>query len=168
MKKYVFKPYDPRFPELFRKEKERIGALLKNALAIEHVGSTAVPNLGGKGIIDIAIAVKKEDMDEATQQLQKLGYEFRPSFSTPDRAYFIIYLPDPIEEKRRYHVHLTHPQSEDWKNLIEFRDYLRSHPKAAEEYSKMKENAVLEADQNGDTYRKLKQPMFKKIQEKLK
>ena len=50
VKKYVFKPYSKIFPELFQKEKERISPNLKEALAIEHVGSTAVPGLGGKGI----------------------------------------------------------------------------------------------------------------------
>ncbi len=47
MKKYVFKPYSKIFPELFRAEKERIAAVVKSATAIEHVGSTAIPGLGG-------------------------------------------------------------------------------------------------------------------------
>jgi GrpB-like predicted nucleotidyltransferase (UPF0157 family) len=50
MKKYVFKPYSNIFPALFDKEKERIAPHLKKALAIEHVGSTAIPDLGGKGL----------------------------------------------------------------------------------------------------------------------
>lgn len=99
MKKYTFKPYSKIFPELFLKEKRRIASHIKSILAIEHIGSTSVPNLGGKGIIDIAIAVPKHDMDAVREQLQKLGYEFRPTFSTPDRSYFIIYLPDPEEGK---------------------------------------------------------------------
>src|SRR5258708_39095278 len=98
MKKYVFKPYSKIFPELFEKEKQRILVHVKTALTIEHIGSTAVPDLGGKGIIDIAIAVNKQELDSVSKQLQSLGYEFRPTFSTPDRLYFIIYLPDPEEE----------------------------------------------------------------------
>ncbi len=168
MKKYVFKPYDKNFPELFRKEKVRINSLVKTAVAIEHVGSTAIPDLGGKGIIDIAIAVNKQDMDLVTKQLQILGYEFRPTFSTPDRAYFIIDLADPEEGKRRYHLHLTYFESNDWKNLIEFRDYLRKHPEEAQEYADIKKKAAFEADHDGEKYRKLKEPMFKKISDKLK
>ncbi len=163
MKKYVFKPYSKRFPELFLKEKERISPHLKNALAIEHVGSTAVPNLGGKGIIDIAIAVHKEDMDGASKELQSLGYEFRPSFSTPDRFYLIIYLPDAEEESRRYHIHLTFLESKEWKELIAFRDYLRDHPTVAEEYALLKQEAVQDASGEGAKYRKLKEPLFKKV-----
>lgn len=168
MKKYVFKPYNPIFPELFQQEKERIASLVKSALAIEHVGSTAILDLGGKGIIDIAIAVHQEDMGSVTKELQNLGYEFRPAFSTPDRAYFVIDLPDQAEGIRRYHVHLTYPESDDWKGLIEFRDYLRNHPKEAQEYAELKRKAVLEADQDGKKYRKLKEPMFQKIDQKSK
>lgn len=129
MKKYVFKPYSKIFPELFQKEKKRISPNLKEFLAIEHVGSTAVPGLGGKGIVDIAIAVNKANMESTSKQLQELGYEYRPTFSTPDRFYFIIYLPDPEEESRRYHIHLTYPENNEWKELIGFRDYLRHHQK---------------------------------------
>jgi GrpB-like predicted nucleotidyltransferase (UPF0157 family) len=59
MKKYVFKPYSKNFPELFQKEKERIVSNLNLPLVIEHIGSTAVPGLGGKGIIDIGIATDR-------------------------------------------------------------------------------------------------------------
>ena len=163
MKKYVFRPYDPIFSELFNQEKQRIAPHLHKALAIEHVGSTAVVNLGGKGIIDIAIAVNKDDLEVTSSQLQSLGYEFRPNFSTADRYYLVIYLPDPIEEIRRYHVHLTYPESNEWKGLIGFRDYLRDHPDEAQEYAEMKKRAALEANHDGERYRKMKEPIFKKF-----
>lgn len=167
MQKYVFKPYSKIFPELFEKEKARILSHINEPLAIEHVGSTAVPNLGGKGIIDIAIATTKYELDSVSDQLQRLGYEFRPTFSTPDRLYFIIFLPDPEEKTRRYHIHLTYPENSEWKNFIDFRDYLRGHPEALQEYAELKEKAALEADQNGKEYRKLKEPIFKKIHTKI-
>jgi GrpB-like predicted nucleotidyltransferase (UPF0157 family) len=163
MSKYSFKPYSPLFPSLFVKEKARIAPHFLFPASIEHVGSTAVPGLGGKGIIDIAIAVDKECMEEAKNKLQELGYEFRPSFSTPDRFYFIIYLPDPEEESRRYHVHLTYPENIEWKELIGFRDYLRTHPEAMEEYADIKKQAAKMANQNGDQYRKMKEPILQKI-----
>lgn len=163
MKKYVFKPYSQIFPELFEKEKQRILAHAKTALTIEHIGSTAVPGLGGKGIIDIAIAVDKQELNSVSRQLQSLGYEFRPTFSTPDRLYFIIYLPDSEEENRRYHIHLTYLENSEWKEFIRFRNYLRSHPKEVQEYAEIKRQAALEANHEGERYRKIKEPMFKKI-----
>lgn len=167
MKKYIFKPYNDLFPSLFIKEKERIASQLPQASLIEHVGSTAVPGLGGKGIIDIAIAVDKSVMDSSKTALQELGYEFRPSFSTPDRFYFIIYLPDPEEERRRYHIHLTYPESKEWAELIGFRDYLLNNPEELQKYAELKKKAVLEADQDGEKYRKLKEPMFQKFKKRL-
>ena len=161
--KYVYKPYSKIFPELFQKERARISASLRKALAIEHVGSTAIPGLGGKGIIDIAIAVAKEEMERSSIILQKLGFQFRPSFSTPDRFYFIAYLSDPEEGSRRYHIHLTYPSSKEWKELIGFRDYLLSHPEAVTEYAQIKKQAASEANQIGTQYRKLKEPIFEKV-----
>lgn len=165
MKKYVFKPYSKIFPELFQKEKKRIASHLNMASVIEHVGSTAIPNLGGKGIIDIAIAVNKNDIESTSKLLQNLGYEFRPTFSTSDRFYFIIYLPDSEEENRRYHIHLTYPENNEWKEFIGFRDYLIGHPQELQEYAELKKQAALEANQEGERYRKIKEPMFKKISE---
>jgi GrpB-like predicted nucleotidyltransferase (UPF0157 family) len=163
MKKYVFKPYRKIFPELFEKEKRRILAHVKTALTIEHIGSTAVPGLGGKGIIDIVIAVNKANMELTSRQLQDLGYEYRPTFSTPDRLYFITYLPDPEEESRRYHIHLTYPENTEWKEFIGFRDYLRHHPEKLQEYATLKQQAALEANHEGERYRKIKEPMFEKV-----
>lgn len=162
-KKYTYKPYSNSFPSLFQKEKKRISSSLKMAFAIEHVGSTSIPGLGGKGIIDIAISVSKEDMEHASQILQELGYEYRPNFSTPERFYLIIYLSDPEEGNRRYHIHLTNPSSKEWKELIGFRDYLKTHPEAVEEYAAIKKQAASMANQDGERYRKMKEPIFQKI-----
>jgi len=163
MKKYVFKPYSKIFPELFKKEKERIVSHLNQQLIIEHVGSTAVPGLGGKGIIDIAIAVDKENIESVSKQIQAIGYEFRPFFSTPDRFYFITHHQDPEEGSRRYHVHLTGLASKEWKKLTGFRDFLLSSPENLQEYAELKKKAVGEADQDGEKYRKIKEPMFEKF-----
>lgn len=163
MGKYTFKPYNPIFSELFSKEKARIAPYLSSSASIEHVGSTAVPGLGGKGIIDIAVAVDKSEIEMAKTQLQELKYEFRPAYSMPDRLYFIIYLPDPEEGTRRYHIHLTYPESKEWKELIGFRDFLLSNPDALYEYAELKKKAATEASQDGNTYRKMKEPMFQKF-----
>lgn len=161
MDKYVFKPYSKIFPHLFDKEKERIACCVNTAQAIEHVGSTAVAGLGGKGIIDIAVAVDRRDWESAKRELQSLGYEFRATGSTNDRWFFRMDLPDPEEGRRRYHVHLTYPKSADWNGLIGFRDYLSAHPDEAHRYAEMKKSALIEAGQDGKKYRQLKEPMFR-------
>lgn len=163
MKKYVFKPYRKIFPKLFNNERKRITNSTEVTSEIEHIGSTAVPGLGGKGIIDIVIAVDKGSLETMSKQLQNLGYEFKPNFSTSERLYFIIYLPDPEEESRRYHVHLTYHESNEWKDFIRFRDYLRNHPEEAQIYADMKRQAAIEANHDGEKYRKLKAPIFQRL-----
>jgi len=76
------------------------------------------------------VAIKRERNGNSTElpislnppkQLQDLGYEFCPTFSTPNRLYFNIYLPDPEEEKRRYHIHLTYPENNErsiWAKMV--------------------------------------------------
>ena len=167
-KKYVFKPYSKYFPKLFLQEKTRIlKAIGKTCIDIQHVGSTAIAGLGGKGIIDIAIAVDQKQMQNVSKMLVDLGYEFRKSFSTKDRLYFVIYLPDLEEKKRRYHIHLTFLNSKPWQELIFFRDYLCDHPKEAKRYADLKKYAALKSEGDGKVYKKLKEPMFKKVQNEL-
>lgn len=158
--KYVFKPYSDRFPQLFLAEKKRLLQRIgERCVDIQHVGSTAVPGLGGKGIIDIAIAIDSDDFDAALRQLKALGYEFRESGSTKERLFFRVDLPDD-EGKKRYHVHLTAPESCEWKRLIAFRDYLKKHPESLEKYAELKKKSASEVNGNGILYRKLKEPFF--------
>lgn len=167
MRKYVYKSYSNIFPSLFEKERERILSNVNRKLAIEHVGSTAVPGLGGKGIIDIAIAVDQKEMGLVSKELQALGYEFRQAFSTRERLYFVIYMADREEESRRYHIHLTYPENSEWKEFLEFRDYLRSHPDEMQEYAQLKKQAADEANDEGEKYRKIKEPIIKKIKAQI-
>jgi len=163
-KKYVFKPYTELFPKLFLKEKERLlEAIPLGALDIQHVGSTAVPGLGGKGIIDIALAVKKEDIESVYQKLTDLGYHFHERGSTTERLFFRIDLPDRQEGIRRYHLHVTFLESVEWKSLLAFRDYLRVHPEAVQEYADLKKKISNEVNEDGKLYREKKDPFFQKI-----
>lgn len=166
--KFVFKPYNALFPSLFAEEQKRLASHLPSLVLIEHVGSTAVPGLGGKGIIDIAIAAPAHAWETIKVQLEKLAYKFHPAFSTESRLYFVAYLPDPEEEIRRYHIHLTHEGSTDWQGLLGFRDHLRSHPEEAREYANIKERAVLEAKGDGSIYRDLKNPFLTKNLDRVK
>lgn len=165
--KYVFKPYNKIFPSLFQKEKERILSKATTVKKIEHVGSTAVEGLGGKGIIDIAIAIDQKNIEIIKEQLQFLGYHYRPQYSTVDRLYFISFLPDPEEGERRYHIHVMLEESKEWKDMLYFRDYLRLHPKVLEEYANLKKQASALSNQNGKQYRSIKEPIFEKVRQQI-
>ncbi|MBI2018305.1 GrpB family protein [Candidatus Daviesbacteria bacterium] len=166
MKKYVFKAYNPIFPELFEKEKSRIKKVLGSSDRIEHVGSTAVLGLGGKGIIDIYIATQKNQMKVLSKKLQGLGYEYEPEGGSDERLFHRISLPDPAEEVRTYHVHVTFPESDEWIKAIKLRDYLRTHPQDAQKYAKAKKLAAAKANESRKTYLKIKSPILEEIIEK--
>jgi len=138
-------PYDPRWPDLFRQEKEHLLNCLPNELIkrIEHFGSTAVPGLAAKPIVDILVEVT--DL-EATRTriapvLESQGYEYfwRPSFGDdvpPFYAWFIKRQEG--SGVRTHHIHMVESHFvEHWDRLL-FRDYLIEHPPVAEEYRRLK------------------------------
>jgi GrpB-like predicted nucleotidyltransferase (UPF0157 family)/adenylate kinase family enzyme len=164
VRKYVFKPYLEIFPALFLQEKTRLlSAVGKECYDIQHIGSTAVPGLGGKGIIDMALAVQQRDLEKVSHVLTNLGYIFRESRSVPGRLFFRMDLPDDQEGIRRYHLHVTFLESNEWKTLVAFRDYLRAHPEAVQEYAELKRKSAEEVNEEGALYREKKAPFFKKI-----
>ncbi len=168
MNKYVFKPYDKIFPSLFEMEKSRISNSLKVKYKIEHIGSTAVPGLGGKAIIDIMIAVNRGMMKDALKTLEKIGYVYRPKASNDEKIFLRIDLPDDVEQKRRYHMHLTYLGSSYWKTDRAFRDYLIKNPEFKQKYAKAKQNAAKRANGVKEKYQELKDPVFKEFIHSMK
>jgi GrpB-like predicted nucleotidyltransferase (UPF0157 family) len=146
MNNYVFKPYNDIFPALFEKEKLRLLKFFNKDYRIDHVGSTAIPNLGGKGVIDICIVVPDEERLIVWDALTNAGYELRPNYRPDMNVSHTIVHPDPIDGQRKYQIHIRDPLSEDLIKLILFRDYLRSHPEDVIEYSRVKETAAREAN----------------------
>lgn len=169
--KYIYRPYNPIFPALFAKEKERLQNPLGENIRIEHVGSTAVPGLGGKGVIDLLVIAPKDNWESVSKELEGLGYEYKKKDveTEKERLFFMADLPDPEIGTRIYHIHLSYPDSPEAMRMIKFRDHLRSHPKDAEEYSQIKKSAAEEAqklsskDEMRDTYAKIKENFIKKI-----
>lgn len=106
------------------------------------MGSIAIPNLGGKGILDIAVGVSTSKFAEAKKKLEKAGYEFREKASYPERLFFRIDYPYK-NRKRRIHIHLTKFNGQDWEEMIDFRDYLVKKALGdGEKYRKHKEKFI--------------------------
>jgi len=125
--------YDPNWPTLYEKEKSNILEVIGHkVLAIEHIGSTAVPGLGAKPIIDIMAGVnQKGDADECLLPLQKIGYtDVTPE---PDNSEWSYCLGKGAHSVG-YHLHLVKFPGDRWNRQLFFRDYLRSHPEVAKEY----------------------------------
>jgi len=129
--------YDPNWPILYEKEKKQILEAVGNKiLAIEHIGSTAVPGLGAKPIIDIMAGVRqKTEADECLIPLQKIGYiDVTPEPDNSEWFYCLGKEPHSVG----CHLHLVKFPSNHWKKQLVFRDYLRSHPNVAEKYYGLK------------------------------
>ena len=120
---------------MFLSEKELI---LKNIqgkiIDIEHIGSTAVPDLAAKPIIDMVVLVPAlEDTDEYIKQLEKLGYNYQPKRSSVERCFFIKNTPP------NFHLSLAQPDKYSfWERQKFFRNYLISHPDIAKKYEELK------------------------------
>jgi GrpB-like predicted nucleotidyltransferase (UPF0157 family) len=172
--KYIFRPYNPNFPKLFGAEKGRLQKPLGNEAEIEHIGSTAVPGLGGKGVIDISVAVSKDEWPMISEKLIKLGYEYKKKDEEREnqRLFFMANLPDEEMGTRIYHIHLTYPDSAELTKEIDFRNYLRTHPEAVREYADIKMKAAQAAqkfntkEEMRDTYGKVKEAFIRDILEK--
>ena len=129
-------PYREEWKNLFEIEKKNIEKAIGDYIEdIQHVGSTSIPGMPAKPILDIAIAVK--DFEEARVCIKPLcdrGYTFKGENGIPRRHYFLK------GEPCTHHIHMLEKDSEEWEKLILFRDYLRSNQKTAEEYKKLKRN----------------------------
>ncbi len=111
------------------------GVLGERVLAIEHVGSTSVPGLPAKPILDMVIAVPDfEKALELVPAIESLGFEFRPDEDIPDRHYFRM----KMGEVRTHHLSLAEPGSDHFRKTIAFRDALRADPALARQYAELK------------------------------
>jgi GrpB-like predicted nucleotidyltransferase (UPF0157 family) len=141
-------PYDPRWPARFEDEAARLRRLLgSTALRIEHVGSTAVPGLAAKPVIDIQVSVASlEPAAALAQALTALGYTFVP-VGDFDQVY--PFFTKPAEWPSSHHVHLCVVGGEQEARHLAFRDALRKNPVLADDYVKLKR--ALAAAHHGTT-----------------
>jgi GrpB-like predicted nucleotidyltransferase (UPF0157 family) len=129
-------PYSDLWPALYDAEIARVSFALATArvsLAFEHMGSTAVPGLAAKPIIDILAGLRaEEDRASAITVLQAAGYTHRGEQEIPGRDFFRR------GDPRQYHIHLALIDGKFWSDHVTFRDWLRQHPSAAADYMALK------------------------------
>jgi GrpB-like predicted nucleotidyltransferase (UPF0157 family) len=143
-------PYDAAWPELYAVEVARLEPLLLThgvSLVFEHTGSTAVPGLAAKPVLDILAGRASDDeCDVAITALEAAGYVFRGEQGVPGRDFFRR------GEPRQYHLHLTTVGSAFWRDHRAFRDYLRSHPDAAAVYDSLKRDLAARYPRDREAY----------------
>ena len=130
--------YDPRWPEIFIRERGRLQAALGPlAVDIQHIGSTSVPGMAAKPVIDIAIGIRSYPWPAAAiDAVGSLGYEHKGEYGIPRRHYFRKGIP------RTHHIHVLEIDSPQYTGHILFRDYLRTHPETVQRYESLKRDLV--------------------------
>ena len=142
----VVSEYDPEWPELFRQIAEPVRhALGTIALAVEHVGSTSVPGLAAKPVIDVDVVVSSaEDVPAAIERLRDIGYVYQGDKGIPGREAFMWPPHAP-----RHHLYVVVEGSKPRVDHVRFRDYLRDHPEVARDYAELKRRL---AEQHGNDH----------------
>ena len=139
-------PYDPAWPPQFEVERARLQAAIGEwAADIQHVGSTAIPGIAAKPIIDIAVHLNSlADALKCITPLAEIGYECLGEFGIPERIYFRKRTDNPLPGQahdgigRTHQIHMYETGHEQYEKQIVFRDYLRSHAETAREYEELK------------------------------
>lgn len=131
-------PFDRRWRELFEAERAAISrALGTAALGIEHIGSTAVPGLAAKPIVDIMIGLARvPPASETIDRLRQLRYEYLGEAGVPGRHYFRR------RDAGRFNLAVVEHGGPLWRANLAIRDHLRRHPDAAAEYEEVKRAAL--------------------------
>jgi len=151
-------PYDPAWPSLFAEIAARLRQALGDiALRIDHVGSTAVPGLMAKPVIDIQVSVADfEPEDSYRRPLEDLGYAFTPTSPDLTKRYFKGRGPE-------VHIHVRLAGSWSEQLSLLFRGYLRAHPEEAAGYAEVKTNLAAEYGEDRLGYTEAKGPSIWEI-----
>jgi len=153
--------YNPDWPAQYEREASQIVTIFgEQLISIHHIGSTSIPGIKAKPVIDIMVVVQDiEQVERFNQPMIHLGYTPRGEYGIPGRRYF----PKITGDVHSHHVHVYGPGHKDIKRLLNFRDYLRVHPGNALAYSQLKEKLAQKFRYDSVGYTEAKTDFIKKI-----
>ncbi|QHC32656.1 GrpB family protein [Streptomyces sp. HF10] len=164
----VITAYDPVWPEAFAVEAARIAAVCPVGTAVEHIGSTAVPGLAAKPVLDVLVGVAALEPEGAAcvRALVANGYRYKPDFEAamPDRRYLTRSTADGV---RIANVHLVRRGDPMWRQTLAFRDALRQDPALRAGYEAAKRAALAAAPEDVHRYNDAKAPFIARALEAL-
>jgi len=143
MKKVCVVDYKPSWLSNFEAEQKTLQhTFLDQAISINHIGSTSIPNLAAKPVIDILIEAKDiNNVDELNNTLEALGYQAKGEFGMPGRRFFIK---NDASGERSYQIHVFETGNKELHRHLTFRDYMRAHPEEAVVYGNLKKELAKE------------------------
>ncbi|MBO4325536.1 MAG: GrpB family protein [Lachnospiraceae bacterium] len=165
-KHVVVEPYNEAWKQDFMDIKAELEpALGELALRIEHVGSTSVPGLSAKPIIDIDVVMEDySKLQAVVDALAAIGYTHEGDQGIPGREAFKY---DGKEHLRKHHLYVCPEDSAELRRHITFRDYLRSHPETVREYSRVKEEGAKLYPYDIDRYIEHKSPFIEGVYKEI-
>ncbi|WP_309740428.1 MULTISPECIES: GrpB family protein [unclassified Chamaesiphon] len=165
MRKVEVVPPDRNWRDIFETESTQLAvAFGDNSIAIHHIGSTSIPTIYAKPIIDILVAVKDiEKVDDRNTEIAALGYVAMGEFGIAGRRFF---RKDNERGSRTHHVHTFETGSPQIDRHLAFRDYMRSHPETAREYSQIKQQLAQKYPDDIESYMNGKAGFIKEIDRK--
>ena len=166
-------PYSPAWPQMFAEEKRHLLDCLPGELIgrIEHFGSTAVPQLAAKPIIDMLVEVRS--LEETRQRivpiLEAQGYDYfwRPTHGDDGPPFYAWFIKRDSNGNRTHHLHMVESDFEHWDRLL-FRDYLIDHPAIAKEYEVLKLRLSGDHRNNRVAYTEAKTEFITRVTQKAK
>jgi GrpB-like predicted nucleotidyltransferase (UPF0157 family) len=169
MDEVVIVEYNPCWSLMFEEEAAQIADVLSKNLvvSIEHIGSTAIPGLSAKPIIDLLISVHSlaEAKQAAVSPLAELGYAYWFDNPDPQRMFFVKGIPP--NSPRTHHIHMIESDSILRERLL-FRDYLREHPEEAFRYAELKRYLAQQFSTDREAYTKGKTEFVQSILQKVR
>ncbi len=153
--------YNPEWPTRFKAEKSVLAKIISPWLwgSIEHVGSTAVPGLIAKPVIDIMVGIKSlEHAKPAIDVLVDYGYQYFPY-----KKEVMHWFCKPSDEFRTHHLHLVPYKSQLWQERIRFRDLLRANQTIANDYAALKQSLATRYQYDREAYTQAKGPFIRRV-----
>lgn len=169
----VIVPYDPRWPEWFEQEKQHLLSCLPHELIrrIEHFGSTAVPGLAAKPVVDMLVEVTslEQTRRRIAPLLESQGYDYfwRPTWGDDIPPFYAWFIKRNKRGQRTHHIHMVEADFEHWERL-RFRDYLIKHPRVADEYGRLKLDLAAKHRHDRVAYTKAKTEFIQTVIEKIR
>ncbi|MFP7298973.1 GrpB family protein [Neobacillus niacini] len=161
MRKVEVCSYSEKWAQMFLEEAEKLKQIFGNEIVdIHHIGSTSVPGLKAKPIIDIMPVVKNiNSVDKHNTVMQEIGYNPKGENGIAGRRYF-----QKGGDNRSHHIHIYQTGSKEIKRHLAFRDYLRTHPDAKIAYGDLKEKLAQQFPYDIDSYINGKDQLAKEIE----
>ncbi|KOA19416.1 dephospho-CoA kinase/protein folding accessory domain-containing protein [Clostridium homopropionicum DSM 5847] len=156
-------PYNLNWVKKYLDEAEKVKKIMADELVkIHHIGSTAIPGISAKPVIDILVEVKNiRDVDNYNEEMKEIGYIPKGEYGIEGRKFFLK-----GEINRTHHVHVFEMGNSEIKRHLNFRDYMISHPEEAKSYSELKKELAIKFIHDIDGYCNGKDGFIKEIDKK--